>query len=72
MFNFIKKFYKREIPILMYHRLVNDESNKGVHTIYYDVNKFEEQLKYLKKNNYKTITFKDLYHLNKEERNEKI
>lgn len=68
MFNFIKRFYKKEIPILMYHRLINDERNKGVHTIYYDVNKFEEQLKYLKKNNYKTITFKDLYHLNKEER----
>lgn len=68
MFKFIEKFYKKEIPILMYHRLINSEEDKGVHTIYYDVNKFEEQLKYLKENNFKTITFKDLYQLSKEGR----
>ncbi|MDY5794277.1 MAG: hypothetical protein SPJ84_00435 [Fusobacterium gastrosuis] len=71
MFNLIKKFYKKK-TVLLHYRVINDERNKEVHIIYYDENKFEEQLKYLKKNNYKTITFKDLYHLNKEERNEKI
>lgn len=68
MFKIIERFFKKEIPILMYHRLINKDSDKGVHTIYCDVDKFEEQLKYLKKHNYKTITFKDLYNLSNEER----
>jgi len=56
MFSFLKK----EIPILMYHRLIDSEEGKGIHTIYFDVEEFEKHLIYLKKNNYKTITFKDL------------
>lgn len=56
MFNFLKK----EIPTLMYHRLVDSEEGKGIHTIYFDVDEFEKHLIYLKEKNYKTITFKDL------------
>lgn len=68
MFKIFDKFFKKEIPILMYHRIINNDENKGVHTIYYDLNRFEEQLKYLKKNNYTTITFKELFSLNSSER----
>ena len=52
----------------MYHRLINNENGIGKNTIYLNVEKFEKQLKYLKDNNYITITFKDLYILSKEDR----
>lgn len=65
---FDKIFKKRNSPLLMYHRIINNDENKGVHTIYYDLNRFEEQLKYLKKNNYTTITFKELFSLNSSEK----
>jgi peptidoglycan/xylan/chitin deacetylase (PgdA/CDA1 family) len=49
-----------KIPILMYHRFINDKSKKGKSRIYVDIKKFEQQLKMLKANNYETITFADL------------
>lgn len=71
MLKLLKYFFKKEIPILMYHRLIDNIENIGVHTIYYNVNEFENQLKYLKENNYITITFKDLIKLTEKERKEK-
>lgn len=64
----IEKVYQREIvkkkkyemPVIMYHRVIKDESEKGVHGTYVTVEQFEEQMKYLKKKGYETITFKDL------------
>ncbi len=64
----IEKIYQREIvkkkkyemPIIMYHRVIKDESEKGVHGTYVTVEQFEEQMKYLKKKGYETVTFKDL------------
>ena len=68
MIGIFEYFLKKEIPILMYHRLINNENGIGKNTIYLNVEKFEKQLKYLKDNNYITITFKDLYILSKEDR----
>lgn len=54
----LKKKY--EIPVIMYHRVIRDKSEGGVHGIYVTETQFEEHLKYLKENNYETITFEDL------------
>lgn len=64
----IEKIYQREIvkkrkyemPVIMYHRVIKDESEKGVHGTYVTVEQFEEQMKYLKKKGYETVTFKDM------------
>ena len=65
MFKKLKYFFKKEIPVLMYHRLINNTENIGIHTIYYEIEKFEEQLKFLKEHKFQTITFKDLKELTK-------
>lgn len=54
------KIKKYEIPVVMYHRVIKDKSESGVHGIYVTTEQFEKHLKYLKENNYQTITFKDL------------
>ncbi len=51
---------KYEIPVIMYHRVIRDKSQGGVHGIYVTEEQFEKHLKYLKDSNYETITFKDL------------
>ncbi|MGL5961455.1 MAG: polysaccharide deacetylase family protein [Cetobacterium sp.] len=56
----IVKKRKYEMPVIMYHRVIKDESEKGVHGTYVTVNQFEEQMKYLKKKGYETVTFEDL------------
>ncbi|MDO4690129.1 MAG: polysaccharide deacetylase family protein [Fusobacterium sp.] len=48
-----------EVPILMYHRVINSSENEGVHGTYIYENSFREHMKYLKDNNYEPITFKD-------------
>lgn len=54
----LKKRY--DIPVIMYHRVIKDKSEGGVHGIYVTIEDFEKHLKYLKDNNYQTVTFKDL------------
>lgn len=71
MFNYLKTFFDKEIPILMYHRLVLNDNEQSVNTIHLSKDKFEEQLNYLKNNNYITITFKELEKLSLEERKRK-
>ena len=71
MIKIFEYFLKKEIPVLMYHRLINNKDEIGKNTIYLNVDEFEKQLKYLKDNNYITITFKDLYKIPKEERKNK-
>ncbi|MGL6120734.1 MAG: polysaccharide deacetylase family protein [Fusobacteriaceae bacterium] len=71
MISFIKTFFDKEIPILMYHRLVLDENEESVNTIHLLKSEFEKQLQYLKDNNYETITFKELQKLNSKEKKEK-
>ena len=64
----IKYYFKKEIPILMYHRIIDSEQEIGKNSIYLNVEEFVKQLQYLKNNNFRTITFKELSTLNKEDR----
>lgn len=54
---------KYDIPVIMYHRVVNDESEGGVHGTYITAKKFDEHMKYLKEKNYEPISFKELLKL---------
>lgn len=51
---------QRDIPILMYHRIISSEEEKGIYGTYVTKDKFEQQMKYLKENNYESITFEDI------------
>lgn len=50
---------KKEIPILMYHRVVRNKKEAGKEGIYITQDKFEWQMRYLFKKGYKTITFNE-------------
>lgn len=52
-----------QIPILLYHRIVNTQSKIGKHKIYVWEKNFRKQMKFLKENSYKTVTFKELSQL---------
>jgi peptidoglycan/xylan/chitin deacetylase (PgdA/CDA1 family) len=49
-----------ELPILLYHRIVDKNDAIGKHKIYVRLHHFKKQLEYLKQNNYQTITFYDI------------
>ncbi len=51
---------KYEVPVVMYHRVINKSENEGIHGTYIYENIFREHLKYLKDNNFSVITFEDL------------
>ncbi|OYD24365.1 polysaccharide deacetylase family protein [Oceanimonas baumannii] len=51
---------RREIPIIMYHRFIRDDSEKGVHGTYLHVNMLEKHFKLLKRLGYETLTFAEL------------
>lgn len=51
---------QKEMPFIMYHRFIKDDSEKGVHGTYMRVDMFEKHLKLIKRMGYETITFKDL------------
>jgi peptidoglycan/xylan/chitin deacetylase (PgdA/CDA1 family)/glycosyltransferase involved in cell wall biosynthesis len=51
-----------EIPILMYHKLVKDDSEKGVHGTYVTTEQFESHMQILKDLSYETVTFEDFLH----------
>ena len=53
-----KKRY--EVPVVMYHRVINKSENEGIHGTYIYENIFREHMKYLKDNNFSVITFEDL------------
>ena len=55
-----QKDSKHKLPILLYHRVVKRSDKVGRHKIYVYEKQMEEQLVYLKANNFSTITFKDL------------
>lgn len=75
----IEKIYQREIvkkrkyemPVIMYHRVIKDESYAGVHGTYVTIKQFDEQMKYLKDKGYKTLTFKDMLNNNYKKRFDK-
>lgn len=51
---------RKEMPIIMYHRFIKDESEKGVHGTYLHIDMLEKHFKLLKKMGFETLTFKDL------------
>jgi peptidoglycan/xylan/chitin deacetylase (PgdA/CDA1 family)/UDP-N-acetylglucosamine:LPS N-acetylglucosamine transferase len=53
-------FYKKEIPVIMYHRLINDLSEAGKHGIYVTVKQFTSHMDCLKNKGYTPITFQKL------------
>ena len=50
---------KREMPILMYHRVIANESEKGIHGTWVTERQFERHIKLIKKLGYETLTFHD-------------
>ena len=51
---------RKDLPVLMYHRVIDSEEEKGTYDTYVTKENFEEQMKYLKENNYESLTFKDI------------
>lgn len=51
---------KYEVPVIMYHRVINKSENEGIYGTYIYENIFRKHLQYLKDKNYTVITFKDL------------
>ncbi|OAJ96149.1 polysaccharide deacetylase family protein [Vibrio bivalvicida] len=51
---------RKEMPIIMYHRFIKDDSEKGVHGTYLHVDMLEKHFKLIKKMGFETVTFEDL------------
>ncbi|KLN65573.1 polysaccharide deacetylase family protein [Vibrio sp. VPAP30] len=51
---------RKEMPIIMYHRFIKDDNEKGVHGTYLHVDMLEKHFKLIKKMGFETITFEDL------------
>lgn len=52
--------HQKDLPVLMYHRVVDDEKYAGVYDTHVTLENFEKQMKYIKDNGYETITFEDI------------
>jgi len=62
---------KYEIPVLLYHRVINDPSLAGKHGTYVTTKQLEAHLEYLHKNNYTPISFEDLSMINRFDKDKK-
>ncbi|MGL6565667.1 polysaccharide deacetylase family protein [Aeromonas dhakensis] len=51
---------RREMPVIMYHRFIEHESEKGVHGTWMPIAMFEKHLRLIKWLGYETLTFRDL------------
>ncbi|MNF49931.1 Polysaccharide deacetylase [compost metagenome] len=51
---------RREMPVIMYHRFIEQESEKGVHGTWLPIAMFEKHLKLMKWLGYESLTFADL------------
>jgi peptidoglycan/xylan/chitin deacetylase (PgdA/CDA1 family) len=51
---------RREMPVIMYHRFINDDSGKGVHGTYLHIDMFDKHMALLKRMGFETLTFEDL------------
>ncbi len=56
----IIKFYQKEIPLLMYHRVIDKTEGAGEHGIYVTTKQFEAHLNYLHSKGYQTLYFNEL------------
>jgi peptidoglycan/xylan/chitin deacetylase (PgdA/CDA1 family)/glycosyltransferase involved in cell wall biosynthesis len=62
---------KYEIPVLLYHRVINDPALAGKHGTYVTAKQLEAHLEYLHKNNYTPISFEDLSMINRFDKDKK-
>ncbi|WAG06074.1 polysaccharide deacetylase family protein [Aeromonas jandaei] len=51
---------RREMPVIMYHRFIEHESEKGVHGTWMPITMFEKHLRLMKWLGYETLIFRDL------------
>jgi peptidoglycan/xylan/chitin deacetylase (PgdA/CDA1 family)/glycosyltransferase involved in cell wall biosynthesis len=51
---------KREMPILLYHRFIEHESEKGIHGTWMRLDMFEKHLRLIKRLGFETLTPRDL------------
>ncbi|MCX0437465.1 polysaccharide deacetylase family protein [Aeromonas veronii] len=51
---------RREMPVIMYHRFIEQDSEKGVHGTWMPIAMFEKHLRLMKWLGYETLTFSDL------------
>jgi peptidoglycan/xylan/chitin deacetylase (PgdA/CDA1 family)/glycosyltransferase involved in cell wall biosynthesis len=51
---------KREMPVLMYHRFIEHESEKGIHGTWMRLDMFEKHLQLIKRLGFETLTPRDL------------
>jgi peptidoglycan/xylan/chitin deacetylase (PgdA/CDA1 family)/glycosyltransferase involved in cell wall biosynthesis len=51
---------RREMPVIMYHRFIEQDSEKGVHGTWMPTAMFEKHLRLMKWLGYETLTFRDL------------
>lgn len=56
---------KYEVPVLLYHRIITDSSQAGKHGTYVTLRQLESHFKYLKRNGYTPITFRELSLINR-------
>jgi peptidoglycan/xylan/chitin deacetylase (PgdA/CDA1 family)/glycosyltransferase involved in cell wall biosynthesis len=50
---------QREMPILMYHRFIENDQERGIHGTWMKVDRFEAHLKLLRRLGYESLTFAD-------------
>ena len=51
---------RKEMPIIMYHRFIKNDSEKGIHGTYLHIDMLDKHLQLIKKMGFETITFEDL------------
>ncbi|HDZ8845005.1 TPA: polysaccharide deacetylase family protein [Aeromonas veronii] len=51
---------RREMPVIMYHRFIEQDREKGVHGTWMPIAMFEKHLRLMKWLGYETLTFRDL------------
>lgn len=51
---------QKEMPVLMYHRFIDNEAKKGTRGPYIDIQLFEKHLKLLKRMGFESLTFEEL------------
>ncbi|MCL4549078.1 MAG: polysaccharide deacetylase family protein [Bacteroidetes bacterium] len=66
------RYYKKEIPIIYYHRVIKDLSHAGKHGIYITAEMFDEHLHYLKAKGFQTVSFAEALQIKRENRKGKF
>ena len=56
----VVEILRREMPVIMYHRFIEHDSEKGVHGTWLPITMFEKHLRLMKWLGYETLTFADL------------